>query len=267
MPIRVSVQPIAEKFELPGSKEQDARRAGLSLLFAAGGRPTVDDIAHLLDSPQSGIPARVSHRPAEAEGWAEILVSGLTFDLRGLSPADPARFDAALHAYGFEGSPPGDELEAVELVPSGHIAAGAGLRPVVRTLVSLAANLALRLPMAAVAWYPARTVMEPRYFSRTAFNWLSGGAFPALGLTALVPADDGSIASAGLSHFIGQELRLEGREGETRAEAVKLAIRVVDYLMRQGPLTEPQVIEGGEGGLLAEPSQVGNLVWVWRKRA
>lgn len=240
------------------------QKAGLLLLFSAGSRPTAGEISHLLASPESGIPARIGCRPEPAEGWLEILASGLTFDLRGLSPAPPVRDDAARHAYGFDNMPPGGGLEAVELAASGHIVSGSRLQPVIRTMVNLAADLALRLPVAAVAWQPAQTLMEPRYFSRIAFNWLSGGAFPVLGLTALVPAGDGSITSTGLSHFIGQEMQLEGRDGEPQAESVKLAIRLVDYLIRHGPLTAPQTIELGKGSLLAEPSKAGKRVCIWR---
>ncbi|MGE4303980.1 MAG: hypothetical protein AB7E24_08080 [Novosphingobium sp.] len=242
-------------------------RAGILILFAKGTRPDLVDVASLLDKADSGIPAHVTHRPDPAEGWLEVLASGLTFDLRGLSPSAPFPCDAMPHVYGFEEGQALDDLEAVQLVASGHIAAGAGLQPVVRMLVNLAANLVLNLPATAVAWPPARTMMEPRYFSRTAFNWLSGGVFPALGLTALETGANGSVTSAGLAHFIGQELQLEARDGESRVDAVKLAIRLVDYLVRQGPLIDRQTIDLGEGPLLAEPSPVGKRVWIWREEA
>lgn len=246
----------------------DTRRAGLSLLFPTGTRPTVQDIVRLFEtSAASGLAARISHIPQSEQGWVEILASGLTFDLRGLAPgqpASPAQGDEPRFRYGFEGALDADELEAIELVPSGHIAAGAGLLPVLRTMAGLAANLALHLPVAAVAWHSAQTLMEPRYFSRIVLNWLSGGAFPALGLTALVPAGDGSIASSGLAHFTGQEMQLEGRADEPQADTVKLAIRLIDYLVREGRLDAPHTIEAGDTTLLAEPSQVGRLVLVWR---
>lgn len=258
----------AEKPELPHRKQQgDILRTGLLLLFSAGSRPTADDIAGILDSSESGGPAHVSHRPNAEEGWLELLASGLTFDLRGLAPADPVPYGTTRYAYGFNGEPPDGDLEAVQLVAAGHVAAGSGLAPVVRTMVNLAANLVLHLPAAAVAWEPAQTLMEPRYFTRIACNWLSGGAFPALGLTALTPVSDGSIVSTGLSHFIGQEMQLEGREGEEQAERVKLAIRLVDYFASHGPLTETQTIGQGQDALLAEPSPVGKRIWVWRKQA
>ncbi len=253
--------------KLPSIPEKALDRAGILILFPKGARPSPKEVAALLDNADSGIPAHVTHRPDPAEGWLEVLASGLTFDLRGLSPSAPLPHDAMEHVYGFEEAPTLDDLEAVQLVASGHIAAGAGLQPVVRMLVNLAANLVLNLPATAVVWPPARTVMEPRYFSRATFNWLSGGAFPALGLTALETGANGSVTSAGLAHFIGQELQLEAREGDSRVDAVKLAIRLVDYLVQQGPLIDRQTIDLGEGPLLAEPSPVGKRVWVWREEA
>ncbi|MCT2400860.1 hypothetical protein [Novosphingobium mangrovi (ex Huang et al. 2023)] len=248
-------------------EQGDSLKPGILLLFPAGSRPTADDIERLLAAPESGIPARVSHRPEAGEDWLELLVSGLTFDLRGLSPADPVPGTDASHAYGFADGAPQGGLEAVQIVAGRHVASGSGLEPVVRMMVNLAANLVLHLPVAAVAWQPAHTVMEPRYFSRIAFNWLSGGAFPALGLTALTPVSDGSVASAGLSHFIGQEMHLEGREGEPQADSVKLAIRLIDYFTRHGPLTEPLTIDDGSDVLLAEPSRAGRRIRIWREEA
>lgn len=248
----------------------DTRYAGVSLLFPAGSRPSQDDVARLLEaSGDTGFLARVSHRPPDDQGWLELLVSGLTFDLSGLAPGDAAAAPPCAYRYGFDDqgevdAPVGD-LEAITLVPSGHIAAGATLEPVLRAMAGLAANLTLHLPVMSVSWQTARTTMEPRYFSRIVLNWLAGGAFPALGLTALIAAPDGSIASSGLSHFTGQEMQLEGRAGEPQANTVKLAIRLVDYFVRTGRLKAAQPIEAGDIRLMAEPSQVGKLVLVWRE--
>lgn len=243
----------------------EAVSAGVSLLFAPGGRPCADDVIKLLDAPEAGLAARVAHRPPAGEGWLEILASGLTFDLRGIAPAVAAAPAPADHRYGFTGADALDGAEAIELVPSGHIAAGANLQPVVRAMAGLAAGLALGLSARAVGWAPAGTLMEPRYFSRVVLGWLGGGAFPALGLTALVPGEDGGVSSFGLAHFIGREIRLEPQAGESKSDAVKLAIRVVDELVRRGAPAGPSPIAVGAESLLAEPSRVGRLIWVWRQ--
>lgn len=237
---------------------------GVSLLFAPSSRPSVAEIESLLHGGGAGAPtARISHRPPAQEGWLELLASGLTFDLSGLAPALPTELPASRHFYGFDAVPIVNGLEAVRLAPSGHIAGGAMMPPVVRTAVGLAAALSLHLPVSAVAWHSAGTVMEPGYFARVVMNWLGGGAFPALGLSALVEAEDGSVVSQGLEAFCGQEFQLEPGQGEARADTVKLALRVADHLVRRGPVTAPAPIEGT--GLLAEPSQVGKLVWIWRQ--
>ena len=238
---------------------------GLSLLFRRGERPTVGAIAQLVDAArETGLLARVSHRPEDAAGWLELLASGLTFDLRGLTPAHAGEDIEVEQAFGFEGDYAIAGCETVDLVPSGHIVAGAGLEPVLRVMTGLAANLALHLPVRGVYWRSAHTLMEPRYFSRLMLNWLGGGAFPALGLTALVLGADGSVASRGLAHFTGQEMQLEGRAGETPADTIKLAVRVIDHLVRHGRISEPSRIGTGPDALVAEPSRVGRLVLVWR---
>ncbi|MFC0203785.1 hypothetical protein [Novosphingobium soli] len=251
---------------LPESMTQGGPSApGLSLLFPAGQRPTGDAVADLIEAARAtGLLARVSHRAEPEAGWLELLSSGLTFDVRGLAPAPAAELPPADFAFGLDAATALAGREAIELVPSGHIVAGAGLQPILRTMMALAANLALNLPVAAVAWKPARTVMETRHFASLVLNWLAGGAFPALGLTALLRGQDGSMASRGLAFFTGQEMQLEGRADEPPAETAKLAVRVIDRLVREGRVTAPLTIGTGADTLVAEPSQVGQLVLVWR---
>lgn len=239
---------------------------GASLLFPVGSRPTARVLEGLFESLEMSSVARVSHSAGDGEGWLEILAGGLTFDLRGIAPAVPAMHCDARHHYGFPAGRPDEPLEAVELVPGPHLAGGGGLLPVTRALAGLAANLALNLPVAAVAWHSAQTLLEPGYFSRTVLNWLAGGQFPAPGLVALFSASDSGISSSGLAHFTGQEIQLAAVPGEAQVDTMKLAVRAVDHLVRRGKLTGAEEISGAGVPLLAEPSQFSNLVWVWRKR-
>lgn len=236
------------------------------MLFAVDKRPSAADIDRLLSSPEmAGAAARISYRPPEEEGWAEILATGLTFDLVGLAPAAPADPPPVHHRFGLAPDLCIERLEAITLLPGQHIATRLAMLPVVRAMVSLAANMALPLSAEAVCWQPAGTAMEPQYFSRVMFNWLAGGAFPALGLTAVEKKEDGSVTSVGLSHFVGQELQLEAAADEAPADTVKLAVRLIDHLVRRGRLERTRELKGPSGErLLAEPSQSRDLVWVWR---
>lgn len=241
-------------------------RAGISLLFAAGARPTASVIAAVLEAAGSvEQAARISHRPEDDHGWLELLASGLTFDLRGLAPGSAAPLPPANHRYGLDDDRTAAELEAVVLLPGPHIAAGGALMPVVRTLMRLGASLAMELPVAAVCWNPAGAWMEPKYFTRIMFSWLSGGPFPALGLTALLPGADGGVQSAGLDFFIGQELHLGQRGSEAGPDRLKIAGRIIDRLVRQGPLQRAETFAGIDGEvLIAEPSADGRRVVVTR---
>lgn len=263
---RFSINP-AELRELASIPKRSGDETGvLELLFEPGKRPSVGDVVRLFEETQeAGLAARISHRPSNDADWLEILSSGLTFDLRGLAPGDPKTAHEADYRYGWQGDDGIRQGEAVHLLPSAHIAAGAALPPVVRAMMSLAANLVLHFPVIGVGWVPSGTLMEPAFFSRMALNWLSGGAFPALGLTALVIADDGSVSSRGLAWFAGQEMQLAPRPNEAPGDAMKLAVRVVDYLARHGPLVRTETVETGRETLRLEPSQVGKLVLVWRE--
>lgn len=246
---------------------QPPMTSGLSLLFAPGERPALVTIERAIADPGLTTPAaRISHRPPDDEGWAELLVSGLTFEVHGLSPAAGAPTVAAAHRFGFQ-QVPDPALEAVTLHAGAHIAAGEAMLPVVRAMVGLAANLTLLLPVRAVCWRPAESWMEPRYFARIVIGWLGGGPFPALGLTALTPQPDGEVRSAGLAFFIGQELRVEPRAGEAPADTVKLAMRVIDNLTRSGRVERRTEFDAPSGELVvADPSPDGRRVTIWRTR-
>lgn len=213
----------------------------------------------------AGAAARISYRPDEPEGWVELLASGLTFDLTGLAPAEPAPPPPQGHYFGLDAAAAARPLEAITLIPGQHIVGGIAMMPVVRAMAGLAANIALPFSVKAVCWHPAQSWMEPQYFARIVLNWLAGGAFPALGLTAVEEADDRSVMSKGLAFFIGQEVQLEALRDEAPADTVKLAVRLIDYMVRNGPLRAPRELEGPGGERLhAEPSRFGKSVWVWR---
>lgn len=241
----------------------------LSLLFTAGMRPTAERIDTLITAAaRDGLAAQVSHRPPDGAGWLEVLASGLTFDVRGLAPGLAAPALVTRSSLGFEDEgPAAADHEALALSPASHILAGAAQMPVVRTMMGLAANLALHLPVRAIAWAPAQTLMEPRYFSRAVMNWLAGGPFPAHGLVALQAGPGGSIVSHGLAFFIGQEMQMETRDDESPAEAQGHAARAIDGLIRHGAITAPVRLAQGACTLIAEPSRVGKLMLVWREAA
>lgn len=243
-------------------------RAGgvLSLLYAAGDRPTANDVARLLDEPEpAGQKARISHQPDGDDGWLELLASGLTFDIAGLAPTAPKLPQPAAHLFGLSANTRNVALEAVTLTAGGHLAPGSAMLPVVKVMCGLGARLASLGNVRAIAWQPAESWMEPGYFTRIIASWMAGGAFPALGLTALERTDDGGLESQGLAFFSGQELRIEAREGEPSASTAKLAVRMIDLLVRQGRISESSVIPGPEGEeLLAEPTFSGDVVRVWR---
>jgi hypothetical protein len=241
---------------------------GLSLLFSVGERPSVADIDRMLSSPElAGPAASIVHRPPADEGWLELLASGLTFDIVGLAPSPAMPLIAGASFHGLPADVQAFALEPVMLKPAPHLAGGGAMLPVVRVMTSLAASLALHLPAKAVCWQPARSWMDPSYFARAMVGWLSGGSFPALGLTAVEWTPEGAVQTRGLRFFTGQELLLDGRPGEDRADTIRIAARVIDYLVRKGAIASLEELEGpARERLFAEPSADGQLVRVWRGR-
>ncbi len=228
----------------------------LGVLYAPGRRPSIKAVR--LAGEASGAFA-VTFDPGEDAGWAEMLVTGLTFDVAGLAPEAGEATPAIAHRFGLAADCTGAGLEAVVIRPGAHLAGAAAMLPVVRACVALGAALATHTGAAAIVWIPARTAMAPYYFAATIADWLGGGAFPALGLTALV-LDDSGMTSEGLAFFTGQELEVAGSDP---AQAGRIAVRMVHTLVSHGALVAPTRLVGPEGeSLLAEPSGDGSRVRV-----
>lgn len=239
---------------MPGSEE-----GVLALLYAAGRRPSVDDVRRAGEA--SGVFA-ITFDSDEEPGWAEVLVTGLTFEVRGLAPGKGEPVPPIAHRFGLESARPDEAMEAIVIRPGAHLAGAAAMLPVVRGCVALAAALAEQTDAAAIVWIPARSAMATDYFGSVIADWLGGGAFPALGLTALVPTATG-IESEGLRFFTGQELEVVADPGSDPARAGRIAVRMVHLLVGNGPLTAPTPLTGPEGEpLLAEPVGDGSKVRV-----
>jgi len=225
----------------------DTGAAVVSLLFAAGQRPDAATLQALAARDDGALHFAISHQPDPAEGWLELLATGLTFDCRGLAPAAPSPAPPGGTLLGLSAQPGG---EAVSLSPGPHLIEGGGLLPVVRVLAGLAVELS-RLPgVLAVCWHPARSWMEPGYFRQIVGAWLGGGAFPALGLTTLVREGGSGMTTVGLALLTGQELLLESMDYFSPGASARIAMRLVHELVAHGPLLEPGEFTGPAGETL-----------------
>lgn len=249
--------------KVQGSRGENA---GLSLLFAAGERPSLAEVERILKlEPNACQFAQVGHRPPAGEGWVELLSRGLAFDVTGLAPATGDSPPKVEHQFGIALDPDHFDFEAITIRPGTHVAGGGAMLPVVRTMAGIAIGLATALAVKAVCWRPIDSWMEPGYFTRLVANWLDGGAFPALGLTAVRPHRQGGVLSHGLSFFTGQEVQVEAAAGEPGGETTKRAVRAIDQIIRDGPVTELLEMQGPSGEMmLAEPSHDGRIVRVWK---
>lgn len=217
----------------------------------------------------------VSHSPAEAEGWAEVLVTGMTFDVAGLAggplvapPTIRFRFDLGLDFASAGKSGANGDLVALTIAPGPHLGArGGAMIPVVRALCALAADLAGLDGAVAVCWHPAFSAMSPAHFIRMVHIWGEGGPFPALGLVAFQQSQDVRLRSIGLDHFIDQEFELSAELSADWPTAMRLAARIVHRLIESGPVDGEQQWVGAEDvDLMASPDAAGKLLNVSAKR-
>ncbi|MEO5597027.1 MAG: hypothetical protein ABIQ66_00260 [Novosphingobium sp.] len=238
----------------------------LTLMFAPGQRPDAAAVVRVAALPAENTAFSVSFQPKEPEGWLELLAMGLAYDLTGLSPMTQAPAIPAEHLFGLDRSVLDPRPEAVRIVPGPHLAAGGALIPVVRVLAGLGAELA-RLPgLRAVGWETARSWMAPAYFMSVVRAWLSGGVFPALGLTSLVRGDDEAMTSKGLALFTGFEIELQPLAGETAQDAARLTARVIHALVEFG-VNQPKPLSDGQGRQLHFDMAANNRLLRIRRQA
>ncbi|MEP7222763.1 MAG: hypothetical protein ABI673_08875 [Novosphingobium sp.] len=236
----------------------------LTLVFAPGQRPDASAVVRVAAMPAENTAFSVSFQPKEAEGWLELLAMGLTYDLTGLSPRTQAPALPAEHLFGLDRSVLEPRPEAMRIVPGPHLASAGALIPVVRVLAGLGAELA-RLPgLRAVGWETARSLMAPAYFMSVVRAWLSGGVFPALGLTSLVRSDGDVMTSKGLSLFTGYEAEIAAVEGETPQETARLAARIIHALVQSGLEPARQVSDEQGRALHFDMAADGRLLRVRR---
>jgi hypothetical protein len=233
----------------------------LSVGFAPGMRPRAADLAALAEREGS---FNVSHVPPESEGWLELLVNGLTFDLTGVAPGLPSEIPIIRHRFGVQDTQP---VEMLALSPGPHIAAGRSLMPVIRAAATLGVTLCQLDGVKQVCWHAAQNAVAPKAFADSVAQWLDGAVFPYMSLTAVYRAEEGEMRSEGLKLFIGQELCLEGSGGPP-AEDAKLASRLIHRLVSTGRLTSPVTwIVEGSGHVRLEPIGRGDIVRAWRQNA
>ena len=246
---------------------------GVSLAFPPGLRP---DPCHLDACAQASGIFSVSQYPGGHAGAGrslgesgasvsvEALMWGLTFDVVGLVPGEGAPLPPCPYSFDL---PRGFDIadhEAVRILPGPHLHGGERLVPIVRAMAGLAAALCGLPDLAAVVWHPARSCIAPGYFSAIVTNWLGGGVFPARGLVSLAEVADGAMQTEGVGFFTGQELRIEPELMGDPAAATRIAVRLIDHLVTNGPLDRSMDIGGPEGRLLRiAPSENGRLVRVW----
>lgn len=200
--------------------------------------------------------------PRDSDNWLELLVDGMTFDLRGLAAGEVLAPPAIAHRFASPAQIEGDGVEVLGLLPGPHIADGAHTLPVVRTHLGLGAELSERMAgMVALCWAPARTAMGRPYFERAVESWLQGGPFPALGLTGIAAQADGSLRSEGLAFLTDQEIELAPDLSVNRIAATRLYVRIVHELVALGKLAHPlEMTVEGAGRLLLDPRRDEGMI-------
>ena len=237
-----------------------------SLLFAPGGRPASRALDAAAQASNSfGVSFDPGGESGLQEGWVELVANGLTFDLTGLAPGAPDHRPQCEYVFGMNPAKMPSDCEAITLVPGPHLTSGMMVFPVVRLLASLTAQLAGALNARSVAWHSARSCCAADYFTQGVNHWIEGGVFPGLGLTALNTNGRDGLESEGLALFTGQELQIPRATYDDPVEAVKVALRIVNWLVEHGRIDSVESFTGPDGApLWLEPVENSAILRLWR---
>ena len=236
------------------------------MVFAANTRPGTDALRELANkSGQFSVSYDPGTEPSGDNGWAELLINGLTFDCSGLVPGPSNHLPERGQSFGLQLDQDFSGSEAITIVPGPHLIGGGTMFPVVRCLAWLGALLSGLQGAQAVSWHSARNYTAPDQFRARVLRWIEGGQFPVFDLTALVPTPDGGVASEGLALIIGQEILLAPDLAPNRNDAAKIALRLIDYLVGNGRIGAPSEMVGPSGeGLLLTPTANQQIIKVSR---
>ncbi|MXO64629.1 hypothetical protein [Altericroceibacterium endophyticum] len=221
----------------------------VSLLFDRDNRPHFSDLQRLSQNAGGfAVTERAENAGGEisyssAHEWptsesAELLMNGLTFDIIGIAPGESDKAPEYQYRFGFDEEIYPAGYKSITLMPSPHLQSSIAMPPVVRGLAGLAAKLTWLKDVRAVAWHGARSLIEAQFYRKAVTVWLSGGPFPAAGLTAFATMPDGGFQTQGLALLIGQELRLEPELVQNYPDASqKIALRLIHWVIENGPIT------------------------------
>ena len=203
----------------------------------------------------------VDDADAVGEAMAKLLPPQENFALvRESGEAGPG----AAHYFGL--AP--DDIEGaarLALVPVRTQTASESPLALIRAASRIALDLSGIAGCRAVGWTPAQSAMDPAYFRSVAGQWLQGGAFPALGLVALLEDEAGNLSTLGLATICGQELVLAAEAAPAKVERARIAIRMIDHLVSAGPMPRGEALEiDGFGMFEARPDETGKKIYLRR---
>lgn len=238
----------------------------LYLLFDPGKRPALDDVRAALAASSRIV---ISQEPSVDDRdtvWLELLYDGLTFDLAGLAGHKSVGFPSVNYSLELPQDWSIADGEAVSLGPGPHLSGGGHILPVFRVWMAVADTLCTRLEnLRAVVWGPASVAIGATAFVRLVEGWLAGGAFPSLALIGFSQQTEGTIRTDGLAFFTGQELLIDADLSLDRAQATRLAVRLIHECVSMGKLEESARFTGPDGAPLAiSPLSDGNCLQVHR---
>ncbi len=235
---------------------EPAIHAGWEVLYSHGQMPSLDTINAALDelgtAGRAGVPIgceRIAD-PATGNPMFTCTIAEVKFEIAPLSYRTQEQYAVIEHLFGLEKPPPAVR-NGLSVVPAPARSTGVDALSVTKYGSMLVHNILRIEDAAAVVWCPIGSAMEARYFAQIVEDWVEGGTFPSLGLTAFREAPDGGLHSHGLALFTGQELRLPPAIARQGSKALSLGARLIDRLVEDEPVRAPLEIEDDNGRMLA----------------
>lgn len=214
------------------------RGLALTLLFRCSRSALEGHVQSVLD------PQGCGHDPSQDNGWIVRLSGSEAGDTLHLGianePISIAAGSLAEHRFDVQVSLL-DGCRALRISAGADTDTRSDPVELLRAQCRLALDL-LNDDVLAVLWSGADSLLGADYFRRMVGIWLDGGAFPALGLAALVKDERGVVRSVGLDVLVGQDVAVLPASGMSAADQARLAMRVMDFLVREGPVQQDQSV-------------------------
>lgn len=174
----------------------------------------------------------------------EAIVGGMSFTLTHHVKQDAFQNFSTQKLNHIFCNAPEQQMPAIGVALSDHIANAKHDSTVNRTFLELARIIGEALNATSVIWQPAKLHIGFEYFVEASDQYITGGPFPVLIQIAISESPKGTFHTSGLSYFSGQEMRLSAPATYPARQVIKRLVRIAHDIATNGKIDTPTEAQG-----------------------